>query len=78
MTEIDHEFTREVVCPWCGYEHNDSWDRSMSDGDCNEDDCGKCGKPFTVSCIVTVEYSTEKDHARDATSPVTSEGTDAS
>lgn len=24
--EIDHEYTDEVVCPFCGYEESDSWE----------------------------------------------------
>lgn len=71
MTDINHEFTRNVTCPWCGHQDSDSWERHMNDGDCEEEECGKCGMPFVVSCIVTVEFSTEKDHARVAprTSP---------
>ena len=60
MTSIDHENTNEVVCPHCGHEHGDSWDRSMSDGDMHEDKCEECGKPFTVQCAETTTYTTEK------------------
>ena len=67
--EIEHEFTVNVVCPWCGHRERDSWDRHMNDGDCEEDDCSACLKPFMVSCIVSIEYSTEKDHARVETEP---------
>jgi len=28
MSKIDHEYTNEIVCPWCGYEMSDSWDMS--------------------------------------------------
>ena len=54
MPEINHEYTDEVVCPHCGYEHTDSWDRPDSD----EDECGECGKPFQYSRSTTVKYST--------------------
>lgn len=60
---IDHNFTREVVCPHCGYEHTDSWERHMDDGDQEDDTCERCGKDFTVDCTVTVTYSTEPKEA---------------
>ena len=52
---FDHEYTDEVVCPHCGYEHGDSWD--MRDG---EQDCSECGKPFVMERYTTVKYTTEK------------------
>jgi hypothetical protein len=48
---IDHEYTDEAVCPWCGYEHEESHyflGESFSDGDEVEDFCGGCGKPIIV------------------------------
>lgn len=56
--EIDHEYTKEIVCPRCGYEHGDSWEKHMADGDEHKMDCDNCGKPFIVTCTVTVDYST--------------------
>jgi hypothetical protein len=26
MTDIDHEFTEDIVCPHCGHVHGDSWE----------------------------------------------------
>jgi len=60
MSDINHDFTREVVCPHCGYEHGDSWERRMTDGDQEDEICDRCGKRFTVSCHITVSYSTDK------------------
>ena len=54
--EIEHEYTAEVVCPWCGYEFTDSWD-FPDDG---EEECPSCWKPFKFSRDVTVDYCTEK------------------
>ncbi len=54
---IDHECTDEVVCPWCGYEHQDSWELSADDA---EWECDECGKPFNYSRYVSVTYSTSK------------------
>ena len=28
MSEIKHKYTKEIVCPYCGYEFSDSWDYS--------------------------------------------------
>lgn len=56
MTEIDHEFTDEVVCPYCGREHCDSWEYS----DDGTEECNDCGKTFNYTRNVTVEYSTSK------------------
>lgn len=54
--EIEHEYTAEVVCPWCGYEYTDSWELS----DEGDEECPNCWKPFRYSRDVTVDYSTEK------------------
>jgi DNA-directed RNA polymerase subunit RPC12/RpoP len=54
--DIDHEYTDTIVCPYCGYKHEDVFEFS----DDGETDCYKCGKEFSFTRIVTVEYSTEK------------------
>lgn len=54
--EIEHEYTTEVVCPWCGYEFTDS--RELPDD--GEEECPNCWKHFKFSRDVTVDYSTEK------------------
>ena len=36
---IDHEYTKEIVCPYCGAELSDSW--KFEDDDFHECDCGK-------------------------------------
>jgi transcription elongation factor Elf1 len=59
MAEIDHEFTKEIVCPYCGYVHSESYEfgNGADDGD---DECGKCGKKFSWSRMISVSYSTSK------------------
>lgn len=52
---IDHEYTTEIVCPWCGYLEQESY-RLDDDG---VDECGSCGKSFHYTRMITVEYSTE-------------------
>ena len=58
---IDHEYTREVVCPHCGYEFRDSWelDRESGDGENIEVECPseKCGKKFRCWREITIQWS---------------------
>ncbi len=55
--EIDHTYTTEITCPYCGYEDNDSWEVSDEHGFM---DCGSCEKQFHYERDVTVTYSTKK------------------
>lgn len=52
MSEIDCKYTNEVICPFCGYEHSESWD--ISEG---VQECDKCAKKFYMTKDMTVEYS---------------------
>lgn len=54
MPEIKHQFERNIVCPHCGYEFNNSWEL----GDDGELDCGQCDTPFMFMRHVEVTYST--------------------
>jgi sarcosine oxidase delta subunit len=56
--DIDCEGTDEVVCPYCGYVHSDSWELG---GDSGEDRCSGCEKFFSWTRNVSVSYSTSKD-----------------
>ena len=61
MTEINHEYTDDIVCPHCGYAQGDSWEISGNeDGKCGEVECAKCNKTFYYECYVSVTYTTEK------------------
>lgn len=51
----DVDYTDEIVCPHCGYEHSDSWE--MREG---EHECSDCCRPFDVTRNVEVTYSTTK------------------
>lgn len=53
--EIDHEYTDEIVCPHCGYEHTDSWERESNSGDAK---CHHCSKDFFYERNISVSYST--------------------
>ncbi len=56
MSNIDHKFTSEAVCPWCGHKHRDSWEWS----DEGVSSCEVCERKFSFSRYVEVTYETEK------------------
>ena len=56
----EYNYTREITCPYCGSEDDNSWEVNEldSDGDCIEDYCcGSCEKQFSVTKDITVSYS---------------------
>ena len=53
--EIDHEFTDNIVCPYCGYARQGDEDYEE-----HEDECYKCGKAFLVTPDYSVTYTTSK------------------
>ena len=61
MTNIHHEYTDEITCPYCGYAHMDSFEYNQ---DSTEEDnkmiCHNCKKEFIWQRVVTVEYITEE------------------
>lgn len=60
MSEIDHRYTKEIVCPYCGYEFRDSWELAGDDGDEQQTDCDECGKDFLYYADIDVTYCTRK------------------
>lgn len=50
----DKDYTRNVECPYCGYEDADSWE--LGDGN-DEHICGRCGATISYQRVVTVEYN---------------------
>ncbi len=58
-SKFDHNYTSEVVCPYCGYEFLDSWE--IADGyDGSDYECRDCGKLFRLDIMVKRLYSTAK------------------
>lgn len=54
--EIDHSYTDELVCPYCGHEHGD-------DGEMNEAgdyECSKCKKNFSFEVDYSKSYTSRK------------------
>ena len=60
MNEVDHEYTDEIVCPWCGYEFSDSWEFGNGGEFTELEDCPECDKSFYASRTITVAYTTQK------------------
>jgi hypothetical protein len=58
MSEIKHKYTKELVCPHCGYVFEDSWEFFTYENP--EIDCYECDKTFIASRHETVTYSTQK------------------
>lgn len=54
---IVHRHTDEIVCPWCGYKHGDSWE--MGDEDTHE--CDECENTFSHYRDIEVTYTTWKE-----------------
>jgi hypothetical protein len=55
--EIDHDYTDEIVCPYCGYEFSDSWEIGADSG---EEECYECGEKFEFYRHIEVSYCTAK------------------
>lgn len=60
-TEFDCEYTSQVVCPWCGHKHKDSWEFFASTRNEGIDaECESCDKPMRINEHVTIQYTTKK------------------
>ncbi len=58
LSEIDHEGTDNIICPYCGHEHTDlGTERDMEE---DEADCEDCGRFFDYQRLISVEYTTYK------------------
>ncbi len=58
MKHIECSGTDEVVCPYCGHEHSDSWEWFRDNGHDVDIDCATCGKTFRASPDYSVTYFT--------------------
>jgi hypothetical protein len=59
--EIDHDYTDDIVCPWCGKHYQDCGDWFDGGRESASHDCDECGKPFSVTREFSVTYTTEKE-----------------
>ena len=55
MKELDCFREWHAICPWCGYEDEDSWEYQEGETDT---ECPSCGEPYTVECTAEVLYTT--------------------
>jgi len=55
--KIDHKYTDEIVCPYCGYKSSESYEYEWDDG---ELECDGCGKEFSYCREIEVTYTTTK------------------
>ena len=67
MNNIKNKDTNEIVCPYCGYEHAESWSKDL-----DVFYCSNCGKPFSVNRTVCVSYTSEAFDVKDT--PLKCEG----
>jgi len=56
--EIDHDCTSNIVCPYCGYEDEDSYEH-YEEGETNLD-CKDCGRNFNLSVGVSYYFSSNR------------------
>jgi hypothetical protein len=61
--KIDTEYTREPVCPYCGYVFRNAWELNFDEGleGQTETDCGECERPLKIWRNVSISYSTKKE-----------------
>lgn len=58
MITLKTSYTKEIVCPHCGYEHPDSWDHQIQG--CAKIECDDCHKEFLAEIVTEVSYSSRK------------------
>ncbi len=57
---IETNCTPETVCPYCGYESQDSWELGNYTNNDGEIECGKCEKTYRWNRYIDVTYNTRK------------------
>jgi DNA-directed RNA polymerase subunit RPC12/RpoP len=60
MTTWNTSHTDEVVCPYCGHKHRDSYEFFENGQECAEIACGHCEREFAISQHVSIAYSSRK------------------
>ena len=52
-------FEKEITCPYCQYEYEESYDYGLeNDGDCDDMKCPECQKIFRTTLDISVTYCT--------------------
>ena len=55
--KIDHEYTYDAVCPYCGHVDKDSWELTEDD---DETYCVSCEREYSYERNVSITYTTHK------------------
>lgn len=66
--EIDHEYTDNPVCPYCGYVCGDTWELDFGTSEETTVTCCECERDYIVSAHFSVNYSTRKSETKETTS----------
>lgn len=62
MVKFETYRESEIICPYCEYEHVDSWEwEEASQDETLEKECDKCEKKFYACRNIDVSYSSEAD-----------------
>jgi hypothetical protein len=59
MAYTEHDYTTEIVCPWCGNIYTDSSEYSPDDECIGLMECDECGKGFYATRNISITYSTD-------------------
>lgn len=61
QSDPDTEYTNNIVCPYCGEEHEQDGESGAfyNDGE-HEFDCGNCHHSFKVETMISFSYTTTK------------------
>ena len=54
---MEHKYEKNIKCPYCDWEDQDSWEFNEDSGVVN---CGGCEKEFNVTRDIEVTYSTSR------------------
>lgn len=58
---VDTEYTSNVICPYCGEEHEpDGEDSSFYTEDLHQFDCYNCSNSFNLETSISISYTTSK------------------
>lgn len=61
MTEIDHEYTDDPVCPFCGTAQRDVWEiEGIYTEEETRIECEECGQAYASFCSVSYSFTTHK------------------
>lgn len=57
-TELLYCNEANIKCPYCGYEHPDSWEFERDGVKNNSYECDSCGREMWVEMEISVDYTT--------------------